>query len=30
LNLKAVQFKKIIDLDHKSDIGEAEKFLKEK
>jgi len=30
LNLKAVQFEKIIDLDHKSDIGAAEKFLKEK
>lgn len=30
LNLKAVPFSKIIDLDHKSDIEEAEKFLKEK
>lgn len=30
LNLKAVRFSKIIDLDHKSDIEEAEKFLKEK
>lgn len=30
LNLKAIPFSKIIDLDHKSDIGEAEKFLKGK
>ncbi|MBI5402988.1 MAG: NDP-sugar synthase [Ignavibacteriae bacterium] len=30
LNLKAVSFSKIIDLDHKSDIEEAEKFLKKK
>jgi len=30
LNLKAVRFSKIIDLDHKSDIEEAERFLKEK
>lgn len=30
LNLKAVPFGKIIDLDHKADIEEAEIFLKEK